>query len=108
MATRPRGSTRATTTRCLRGWTSPADPKPFPPLADNKGRDGDRKGWGDEWRAIERLKRGDVGGLETLARNHQTRAVRTAYLIVRQRALTEHVVPGLIDVADVVARAHTY
>jgi hypothetical protein len=30
----------------------------------------------DERRAIERLKRGDIGGLETLVRAHQPRAVR--------------------------------
>ena len=46
----------------------------------------------DERRAIDRLKRGDIGGLETLVKGHQTRAVRTAYLIVRDRALAEDVV----------------
>ena len=42
--------------------------------------------------AIERLMRGDIGGLETLVRMHHTRAVRAADLIVRDRALAEDVV----------------
>lgn len=46
----------------------------------------------EERGAIERLKRGDIGGLETLVRLHQTRALRAAYLIVRDRALAEDVV----------------
>lgn len=46
----------------------------------------------DERAAIDRLKGGDVGGLEILVRAHQTRAVRTAYLIVRDRPLAEDVV----------------
>ena len=46
----------------------------------------------DEHRAIERLKGGDIGGLETLVRAHQTRALRAAYLICRDRALAEDVV----------------
>ncbi|MGI8911698.1 MAG: RNA polymerase sigma factor [Rubrobacteraceae bacterium] len=48
----------------------------------------------NERRAIERLKGGDVGGLEYLVRAHQIRAVRAAYLIVRDRALAEDVVQG--------------
>jgi RNA polymerase sigma-70 factor, ECF subfamily len=43
----------------------------------------------DERRAVERLKTGDIGGLEALVRSHQTRAVRAAYLILRDRALAE-------------------
>ena len=46
----------------------------------------------DERRAIERLKRGDPGGLEALVKAHQVRAVRAAYLICRDRALAEDVV----------------
>jgi RNA polymerase sigma-70 factor (ECF subfamily) len=42
--------------------------------------------------AVERLKRGDIGGLEWLVRRHHTRAVRAAYLIVRERTLAEDVV----------------
>jgi RNA polymerase sigma-70 factor (ECF subfamily) len=45
----------------------------------------------EERRAIERLKRGDVGGLEVLVRRHQIRAVQAAYLILRDRALAEDV-----------------
>jgi RNA polymerase sigma-70 factor (ECF subfamily) len=46
----------------------------------------------DDRRAIARLKKGDVGGLEALVRTYQTRAMRAAYLIVRDRALAEDVV----------------
>jgi RNA polymerase sigma-70 factor, ECF subfamily len=46
----------------------------------------------EERSAIERLKRGDIGGLEMLVRMHHTRAVRAADLIVRDRALAEDVV----------------
>ena len=45
----------------------------------------------EEHEAIRRLQRGDVGGLETLVRLHQLRAVRAAYLIVRDTALAEDV-----------------
>ncbi len=46
----------------------------------------------EEQEAIARLKRGDVGGLEALVRRYQVQAVRTAYLITRDRALAEDVV----------------
>ena len=46
----------------------------------------------EERSAIERLKKGDIGGLETLVRMHHTRAVRAADLIVRDTALAEDVV----------------
>jgi RNA polymerase sigma-70 factor (ECF subfamily) len=46
----------------------------------------------DERSAVERLKRGDVGGLEILVRQHYTHAVRAADLILRERALAEDVV----------------
>ncbi len=48
----------------------------------------------DERRAIERIKQGDIGGLEALVRAHQLRAGRAAYLICRERALAEDVVQG--------------
>lgn len=48
----------------------------------------------EERAAIDRLKWGDIGGLEVLVRTHQTRAVRAAYLIVRDRPLAEDVVQG--------------
>lgn len=50
----------------------------------------------DERGAIERLKRGDIGGLETLAELHYVRATRVAYLIVRDRSLAEDVVQGAL------------
>jgi len=46
----------------------------------------------EEQRAILRLKRGDIGGLEPLVRRYQLRAVHTAALITRDRALAEDVV----------------
>ena len=46
----------------------------------------------EEQEAIARLKRGDIGGLEVLVRKYQVRAVRTAYLITRDRALAEDIV----------------
>lgn len=44
-----------------------------------------------EEEAVARLKRGDIGGLEELVRAHSARAVRTAYLITRDRAAAEDV-----------------
>ncbi len=46
----------------------------------------------DERTAVERLKAGDVGGLEPLVRLHHARALRTAYLVVRDHLLAEEVV----------------
>ena len=46
----------------------------------------------DEQQAIQRLKRGDIGGLEIFVNVYQVRAVRTAYLITRDVALAEDVV----------------
>ena len=46
----------------------------------------------EEQEAIARLKRGDIGGLEALVRQYQVQAVRTAYLITRDRALAEDIV----------------
>ena len=48
----------------------------------------------EERRAVERLKGGDVGGLEPLARAHYARCVRAAYLILRDREAAEDVVQG--------------
>lgn len=45
-----------------------------------------------EQEAIQRLKHGDIGGLETLVSCYQVRAVRTAYLITRDVGLAEDVV----------------
>ena len=46
----------------------------------------------DEKQAIQRLKIGDIGGLEFLVTRHQVKAVRTAYLITRDAALAEDIV----------------
>src|SRR4028119_534361 len=48
----------------------------------------------DERAAVDRLKRGDVGGLEMLVDRYHTRATRAAYLVVRDRALAEGVAQG--------------
>ena len=45
----------------------------------------------DDRAAVERLKGGDVGGLEALVGRYHTRATRAAYLVVRDAALAEDV-----------------
>lgn len=42
--------------------------------------------------AVQRLKHGDIGGLETLIRHHQVRALRTAFLILQDEAAAQDVV----------------
>ena len=46
----------------------------------------------DEQQAIQRLKQGDIGGLEYLVACYQVKAVRTAYLITRDAGLAEDIV----------------
>jgi RNA polymerase sigma-70 factor (ECF subfamily) len=46
----------------------------------------------EERRAIARLKRGDIGGLEPLVRRYQLSALRAAILITRDRAMAEDLV----------------
>ncbi len=46
----------------------------------------------DDQQAIQRLKNGDISGLEFLATRHQVKAVRTAYLITRDVGLAEDIV----------------
>lgn len=46
----------------------------------------------DEQQAIQRLKHGDIGGLEVLVARYQVKAVRTAYLITRDTNLAEDIV----------------
>jgi len=46
----------------------------------------------DETQAIQRLKQGDISGLEYLVARHQVKAVRTAYLITRDLGLAEDIV----------------
>lgn len=45
----------------------------------------------DERQALARLRRGDIGGLETLVQLYQVKATRTAFLITRDRALAEDI-----------------
>jgi RNA polymerase sigma-70 factor (ECF subfamily) len=42
--------------------------------------------------AVQRLKQGDIGGLEALVARHQVRAVRTAFLILQDETAAEDVV----------------
>jgi RNA polymerase sigma-70 factor, ECF subfamily len=49
-------------------------------------------GGGEEREAVARLRRGEIGGLETLVRRHHLRAVRAAYLMVGDRGLAEEIV----------------
>lgn len=46
----------------------------------------------DERKAIQRLKQGDIGGLEYLVSHHQLKAVYMAYLITRDARLAEEIV----------------
>src|SRR5262249_33128291 len=46
----------------------------------------------DEHAAIERLRRRDILGLGMLVRLHQTRAIRTAFLVTRDVPLAEDIV----------------
>ena len=46
----------------------------------------------EEQQAITRLRQGDISGLETLVRVYQVRAIRAAYLIVRDRSHAEDIV----------------
>lgn len=46
----------------------------------------------DEKQAVQRLKNGDISGLEFLVARHQVKAVRTAYLITRDLGLAEDIV----------------
>lgn len=46
----------------------------------------------DDLQAIQRLKNGDIGGLEVLVTLYQIKAVRTAFLITHDESLAEDVV----------------
>ncbi|MFN8371829.1 MAG: sigma-70 family RNA polymerase sigma factor [Anaerolineae bacterium] len=48
----------------------------------------------DDLAAIKRLRRGDLNGLSVLVERYQVQAVRTAYLITRDRSQAEDVVQG--------------
>src|SRR5687767_9649052 len=47
-----------------------------------------------EREAVARLRRGDIGGLQTLVCLHQARAVRASFLVCHDLALAEDVVQG--------------
>ncbi len=60
----------------------------------------------EERPAIARLRRGDISGLETLVQLYQLKAVRAAYLILRDRAAAEDIVQSaFLRVHD---RIHQY
>src|SRR5690242_11145944 len=46
----------------------------------------------DDFQAIQRLKDGDVGGLETLVERYQAMAIRAAFLVTSDETLAEDVV----------------
>ncbi len=46
----------------------------------------------DDLQVIQRLKNGDIGGLEALVTRYQAKAVRVAFLITHDQALAEDVV----------------
>ncbi len=59
----------------------------------------------EERQAITHLRRGDISGLETLVRMYQVRAIRAAYLVVRDRALAEGIVQSaFVRVYDRIAQ----
>jgi RNA polymerase sigma-70 factor (ECF subfamily) len=43
-------------------------------------------------KAVQRLKRGDIGGLETLVARYQARALRTAFLVLQDEAAAQDAV----------------
>ena len=46
----------------------------------------------DDLQAIQRLKNGDIGGLEVLVTRYQSKAVRAAFLVTHDESLAEDVV----------------
>lgn len=46
----------------------------------------------DDFHAIKRLKRGDIGGLAALVERYQVQAVQSAFLITGDRAMAEDIV----------------
>jgi RNA polymerase sigma-70 factor (ECF subfamily) len=46
----------------------------------------------DDLQAIQRLKNGDIGGLEVLVTRYQSKAVRTAFLVTQDESQAEDVV----------------
>src|SRR4051794_10135971 len=66
----------------------PLEGSPHPTSAERE------RSMSNEYEALARLRDGDIGGLEALVRLYQVRAVRAAYLVVRDRALAEDVAQG--------------
>ena len=46
----------------------------------------------DDRQSIHRMKNGDIGGLEELVRRYQVKAVRAAFFVTHDRALSEDIV----------------
>jgi RNA polymerase sigma-70 factor (ECF subfamily) len=46
----------------------------------------------NDLKAVMRLKRGDIGGLEALVKRYQDDALKTAFLIVRDQSIAEDIV----------------
>lgn len=46
----------------------------------------------NDLKAVRRLKRGDIGGLEALVKQYQDEALKTAFLMVRDQAIAEDIV----------------
>lgn len=46
----------------------------------------------DDSQGIHRMKNGDIGGLEVLVRRYQVKAVRAAFFVTHDRALSEDIV----------------
>lgn len=59
-----------------------------------------------DYQAITRLKDGDLHGLDALIERYQLRAVRAAYLIVRERPLAEDIVQEAF--VQLVRKIHTF
>src|SRR5688572_14373836 len=71
---------------------TPSRPEPFAGLADSSSVSHGDGPLSDERQAVDRLRGGDIGGLEVLVQRHQLQATRAAYLVVRDRQLAEDIV----------------
>lgn len=71
---------------------TPPRPEPFAGLADSSCVSHSDGPLSDERQAVDRLRSGDIGGLEVLVQRHQLQATRAAYLVVRDRQLAEDIV----------------
>lgn len=71
---------------------TPPRPEPFAGLADSSSVSHSDGPLSDERLAVDRLRSGDISGLEVLVQRHQLQATRAAYLVVRDRQLAEDIV----------------